>query len=135
MTERDPKEVMWAEALALIERAERLKRHFFQPGRGRRQAPCWEPPVDMYEAEGLLHILVALPGVEPENVEAAIERGVLIVAGYRPLPTGRRRVELHRMEIPHGYFERRIGLPPGQYELGEREVANGCLGLTLRRLR
>ena len=39
-----------------------------------------------------------------------------------------------RLEVPHGCFERRVGLPAGRYELGRRELADGCLTLTLRKL-
>ena len=41
---------------------------------------------------------------------------------------------IHRLEMPHGCFERRIGLPPGRYELGRSDLADGCLTLTLRKL-
>jgi hypothetical protein len=59
---------------------------------------------------------------------------VLIVVGERALPTGDRSGLIHRMEIPHGRFERHIELPPGPLELGRRELADGCLVLALRKL-
>jgi hypothetical protein len=40
---------------------------------------------------------------------------------------------IHRLEIPHGRFERRITLAPGSYEVGRRDLVNGCLTLSLRR--
>ena len=44
---------MWTEAVRALARVERLQQHFFEPGRGTRQA-CWEPPVDIFEtASGL----------------------------------------------------------------------------------
>ena len=41
---------------------------------------------------------------------------------------------IHRLEIPYGRFERTIDLPAGRYDLVQREFADGCLLLELRRL-
>jgi len=124
---------MWLEALELLERAERLQRRFFQPRAGGRPRVAWEPPVDVVEIEGELWVLVALPGVEPGEVEVGVADGTLVVAGERRLPPALRRGHFHRLEIPHGRFERRIELPAGGYELRVRELVNGCLVLGLRR--
>jgi hypothetical protein len=40
---------------------------------------------------------------------------------------------LKRLEIPYGRFERRIELPPGHYEIEQRDLEYGCLRLILRR--
>src|SRR2546421_270075 len=85
MSAADPRNWMWAEACAMIERAEQLHRRFFQPGLAPAAAVNWEPPVDVYESEQELTIVAALPGVEPQAIEIAIERGVLRVAGVRQL--------------------------------------------------
>jgi len=73
---------MWAEACETLARAERLHRRFFEPLRGAAtdRLPVWQPPVDVLETEGEVLILVALPGVDPGAVEAAIEDGALRVA-------------------------------------------------------
>ena len=131
---RDAQGWMWVEALDLLDRAERMQRAMFRPGPGRRPGPCWMPPVDVFESEGQLWIQVALPGVRPEQVEVVIDGGSLLVAGERLLPVPRDAGTIHRLEMPHGRFERRIELPPGHYELGRRDLADGCLTLTLRKL-
>jgi HSP20 family molecular chaperone IbpA len=41
---------------------------------------------------------------------------------------------IRRLEIPYGRFERRIELPAGRFEIGRRDLADGCLLLTLRKL-
>lgn len=123
---------MWGQALELLESAERLQRQFFQPGSGR--GGCWEPPVDVYQSGDELWILVAVPGVAHEAVEVLIEETVLIVRGERPLPRPAQGAVIHRLEIPHGHFERRIGLPPGHYQLLQRTFDSGCLVLGLRPL-
>lgn len=39
------------------------------------------PPVDIYEQEDGLHVLVDLPGVEKDAVEVHVENGVLTIEG------------------------------------------------------
>jgi HSP20 family molecular chaperone IbpA len=124
---------MWAEALELLQSAERLQRQFFQIGVA-QGAPCWEPPVDLYENGDGLRLLVALPGVTPQQVEVVLTPTLIIVRGERSLPTNSRRAAIHRLEIPYGRFERRIALPAGQFELLDRRLEHGCLVLELRRL-
>ena len=124
---------MWAEALELLQDAERLQRQFFQVG-ALQGAPCWEPPVDLYESGDELRLLVALPGVTPEQIELVLAPSLIIVRGERSLPTNSRRASIHRLEIPYGRFERRVALPPGAFELIDRRLEHGCLVLELRRL-
>ena len=124
---------MWAEALELLQDAERLQRQFFQVG-VLRGAPCWEPPVDLYENGNELWLLVALPGVTPQQFQVVLTPTVIIVRGERSLPTNSRRAAIHRLEIPYGQFERRIALPAGEFELIDQRLEHGCLVLGLRRL-
>jgi HSP20 family protein len=135
MSSRDPSAWMWAEACDLLGRAERIQRHFFRPGVSQARTPVWEPPVDVFETDRELLIEVALPGVEPEQVALLIDGGKLIVAGERRLPRGAQGAAIRRLELPHGRFERQIELPPGTFEIAGRNLANGCLLLTLRKLR
>src|SRR5579872_5776712 len=80
----DPNEWMWSEALAMLNRAERLHRQMFTPVR--RAEIAWEPPVDVLETEDHVLVLAALPGVNVSQVDARIESGVLVIAGQRILP-------------------------------------------------
>ena len=54
-------------------------------------------------------------------------RTCCVVAGLRRLPAAARGAAIHRLEIPHGRFERRIRLPAARLELDRSELANGCL--------
>jgi HSP20 family protein len=123
---------MWQEAVALLDRTERLSREGFAP-RGSSRAACWEPPVDMLETEREVLILAALPGVDLDQIEATIEGGTLLIAGQRTLPLELRTAIIHRLELPQGHFERRLRLPPGRYDAVQRLAVNGCLLLTLRK--
>ncbi len=130
----DPKTKMWAEACALIDRAEQLRRQFFEPARPGAMHVRWEPPVDVFETERDVCIIAALPGVAPEDICVEMEGNTLIIVGVRPLPKRGPHAQILRLEIPYGRFERRITLSP-RLELADREVKNGCLVLTLTKLR
>ncbi len=134
MDSRDPTAWMWAEACDFLDRAERLHRQFFQLESFEGRRPAWQPPVDLFETERELQILVALPGVEADQLQVVIDGGSLVVVGERLVPPRARGAAIHRIEIPYGRFERRIQLPHGRYELDRNELANGCLLLTLRKL-
>lgn len=132
MSSRDPTIWMWAEACQYLERAERLHRRFFEPGQT-GEMTVWEPPVDLFETTEEVIVEIALPGVEPQRVTATVEGRMLIVSGERTLPRAARSASIRRLELPYGRFERRIALAPGRYELGRRELVNGCLSLVLRK--
>ena len=134
MPPRHPGAWMWAEACELLDRAERLHRQFFVPQGSQGRQPTWQPPVDLLESEEELWIYVALPGVDKEQLEVAVEQGTLIVSGERLMPGQGRGTVIHRLEIPYGRFERRIELPPGRYDAVRRELIDGCLTLALRKL-
>ena len=76
-------------------------------------------------------VLAALPGVDVAKVEAAIEDGVLVIAGQRAAPPELRTAIIHRLELPQGRFERRVPLPPGRYLEVRRSEAHGCLVISL----
>jgi HSP20 family protein len=121
---------MWSEACEMLARAERLHREMFRPGPG-AQVPSWEPPADILETEWAVLVLVALPGVHVDRVEAAIVDGDLLIAGTRTLPRELVTATIHRLELPQGRFERRLRLPPGRYSAVERRSVDGCLLITL----
>jgi HSP20 family molecular chaperone IbpA len=129
MSKRFPADWMLSEAVDALARAERMHRQFFQLTSA-RGAPAWEPPIDMIETEREVLILVALPGVDPDAVEAVIEDGVLVVVGRRTLPPELRDAVIHRLELPQGRFERRIPLPTGRYTV-RRFATHGCVGFSL----
>jgi HSP20 family protein len=121
---------MWSDAVEMLERAERLHRQLYQPGR----AAVWEPPVDVLETEKGVIVLAALPGVDPNNIDATIDAGILRIAGQRVLPPELRTSRIHRLEIPQGRFERAIQLPPGRYAVSTPTMEHGCLVIHLRRV-
>lgn len=115
----------------MLARADRLHRQLFQPLGSVRQSPAWEPPADVLETEREVLIIVALPGVNAESVEVAIDGDDLILAGTRTLPRQLATAVIHRMELPQGRFERRLRLPGGRYKDIRRTSADGCLVIVL----
>src|SRR5690606_26770588 len=104
---------------------------FFQLGEQRARGLSWEPPVDIFEGADEFCVVVALPGVQAAKLQVAIEDRMVVVSGVRELPLTARSAAIHRLEIPHGRFERRIPLPVGTQRLARYELENGCLVLCL----
>ena len=123
--------LMWAEAMNLLEQAERLRRQFFHTG-GRADAPRWEPPVDVYERSDGLLIEIALPGVASGDIDLHFDDGALVLRAHRRLLC-QGGARIRSLEIPYGLFERRLALPQGTWELVGQEHVNGCLRLLLTR--
>ena len=124
---------MWSEACEMLSRAERLQRQFFQLQRSRTQVPAWEPPVDVVETAREVLVLVALPGVNVDRVQAGIENGALMISGRRELPEELNDAIIHRLELPQGRFERQVPLPPGRYDRVQRAAIDGCLVIRLQK--
>ncbi len=126
---RPNREAMWSEMLALLARTDRLHGEGFGPAAG-----GWEPPIDVLETDTDLLVVIALPGVAQNEVEIVVAHGELTVRGTRRWPCLQRPARVHRVELPHGRFERRLPLPPGAYQLAGQEHKDGCLLLTMRKL-
>jgi HSP20 family protein len=129
----DADERMWSQACELIAEAERLHRQFFHLSLVNVPA-AWEPPIDVFEDESEIAVVVAMPGVPADRVQVTHEAGALVVRGTRPLPLEAGRYRLRQLEIPYGAFERRVPLPSGNFEVGIPELSQGCLVLRLRKL-
>lgn len=129
----DMLEMMWLQAMEMLEKVERLNRLLFLIQRSRSRLPAWEPPIDIVEAFDELRISAVVPGISLEMIEVTLEGGMLRIAGERPPPLSPGTIRIHRLEIPYGRFERRIHLPPGRYELIESTYQRGCLELCFRK--
>ncbi len=104
---------MWSDALARLALTERLRRDAFRP-----TAVGWEPPVDVLETTDGLLIVVALPGVRSETWKSWSAVMICWCAARGVGRTCSARRGLHRIELPHGHFERHLPLPPGRLPVG-----------------
>jgi len=129
----DSRSWMWIEAFERINQADRLHRQFFHAGPAHSRRPIWQPPVDLIETANEYIIYVALPGIDPAQLQVVIEGAVVVISGERPMPCDDTDALIHRLEIPYGRFERQIELPRAGMAVARREIENGCLLLTFRK--
>ena len=82
MATKDPINWMLSDAIETLARAERLHQQFLKlrPWAGADE-PCWEPPIDVLETDREMLILIALPGVDPDEVEALLSGQALGAQG------------------------------------------------------
>lgn len=123
------RDLMWAEALAATERAERLQRQFFAPATLTRQHTSWAPPVDVFEGPNEFVVQVVLPDVDPAQVQCTLDTHVLVIAAERRRPVTPTGMAIRRMEIPRGRLERRLAI--AAYGIKSQTLTNGCLTLVL----
>jgi HSP20 family protein len=97
------------------------------------QRTGFRPRVDVYRTAEppTLHVVVELPGVDPEQVDVAVNEGVLLVTGRRQRPHDCGRKYEH-IEIDYGSFERRIVLGDGfEAEAAQATYEQGLLTIAL----
>ncbi len=51
-----------------------------------RQSPAYAPLTDIYETKEALVLLAEMPGVDPDDVDIAVENRVLTVSGHSTAP-------------------------------------------------
>ena len=93
----------------------------------------FRPRVDVYRTESppMIHVVAELPGIDPANVDLAINEGVLVISGRRQRPLRDSRRYEH-IEIDYGPFERRIVLGDGfDADAAEATYENGQLTIAL----
>ena len=116
----------------MLERAERLHRHFFTHAQA-----AWEPPIDILETPEGLVVQVALPGVAADSITIGLDAAGIALSALRPFPCRETASHVHRIEIPYGRFERQIGLPLADprapLELSAKSLEDGVLTLTFTR--
>jgi HSP20 family protein len=76
------------------------------------QGSSWQPPVDIYEDEQNVVLVVDAAGVRREDIKVLVDPPVVRVFGQRGslIPRGGTRV--HRMEIERGGFTRAFRIEP-----------------------
>lgn len=75
-------------------------------------AGAWMPPMDVYETEDKIVATIELPGIDPKDVEVAVEDSTLTVSGSREFSSEIQEENVHRIERRYGSFSRAITLPP-----------------------
>jgi HSP20 family protein len=98
---------------AEMQRMREYARHPGEAGGQRRTAEsAWVPTTDIFAHDDDLVIRCELAGVEPDDVELSLSRGVLLIWGERdPRPDQAGDVSYYVRERRFGAFRRSITLP------------------------
>jgi len=95
-------------------------------------APLLVPHIEVQQRGNELVVKADLPGLRPEDINVAVDRGALTISGERRQEEREEREGFIRSEISYGTFYRTIPLPDGADE--ERVAAtfrNGVLEVTI----
>ena len=71
----------------------------------------WVPRVDIKEETDRFVIYADIPGVDPQEIEIHMDKGILTIKGERRLEERGEGQRFSRMERAHGVFHRRFALP------------------------
>lgn len=90
------------------------------------------PPVDMYETAEAVVVETPMPGVNPDELEIAIDNGVLTIKGTTERKTEVDDKNYYRKEVRTGSIFRQVALPARVQE-GEAQASfeNGILKILL----
>lgn len=71
----------------------------------------WAPAVDVRETEDAYYIEAEVPGINPEDIEVTLDKGVLKLRGERQEANQENDGTLRHIERSYGRFVRRFTLP------------------------
>ena len=92
----------------------------------------WIPRVDIREEENRFVILADLPGIEPDQVEILMDKGILSIKGERKGEFEDNEPNFSRIERRYGVFHRRFALPDSADPDGiTAEGRNGVLEISI----
>ena len=127
-----------ASALALLQQEvnELFRRLAFLDRSDHLPGSEWCPPVDVYESEGLVLVVVEVPGLPPESLRVAFRDRALVVSGTRPTRRPGSGASFQCLERHDGRFERTLPLDaPVDAARARASLGRGLLTVSLPRLR
>lgn len=71
----------------------------------------WAPQVDLSESEEAFHVVADIPGVNPDDIEISLHKGILTIRGERNTANEVNEKNVTRRERYHGTFLRQFNLP------------------------
>jgi HSP20 family protein len=93
------------------------------------------PAVNMFEDEDHVIIEAEVPGVKADDIEVAVQQGVLRISGEFKEEEEREGKSYHRRERRIGRFERALSLPSSvNPDAAKAEFKDGILTLTFDKL-
>ena len=92
----------------------------------------WAPAVDIKEDDGAFTLLADIPGVDPDEIEVTMDKGVLTIKGERQSEKKTEEENYKRVERQYGVFYRRFTLPDSADADGiEAQSEHGVLKITI----
>ena len=92
----------------------------------------WAPAVDIKEDDKAFTLLADIPGVDPDDIEVTMEKGVLTIKGERQSEKKTEEENYKRVERQYGVFYRRFTLPDSANAEGiEAHSEHGVLKITI----
>lgn len=96
----------------------------------------WRPAVDVYEVDGVIHVVAELAGIDEDDIHVALDNDTLIIRGERSPLCGDRQRTVHEMGILYGPFEADVYLPHAvRAESVSAVYDNGLLHVSLERVK
>lgn len=90
------------------------------------------PSLDIYQDKDNVMARVALPGIDPENVNISIENDILTIEGKVEKESEVDEKDYYRKEISSGSFHRSMILPTSvDGDKAKAEFSNGILEITM----
>jgi HSP20 family protein len=90
----------------------RALRTLFEPWEGSAQAAdLFVPAVDIVELEQAVLLYADLPGIDPHQIDVAVENRTLTLSGERPSLAEAGSARMYRVERHAGRFTRTFSLP------------------------
>ena len=110
-----------------------LEGSYVRPGTGYAAAQAgYSFPLNVHGTTDALAVEALLPGVSQEDVNIAIDRGVLTITAKRHGAETAQGEQWHLREFNPGQFSRSLSLPfPVETEQASATFSNGVLTLTL----
>ncbi len=92
----------------------------------------WTPSVDISENDKAFTLLADIPGVNPDNIDISMEKGVLTIKGERNSESVEEDENYRRVERQNGQFYRRFTLPDSaDADKIEAKSTHGVLRITI----
>ena len=92
----------------------------------------WVPRVDIKEEAGRFVIYADLPGIDPQDIEVQMDKGILSIKGERASESTTETERFSRVERRYGSFHRRFALPDSADPEGvNADGRNGVLEIVI----
>jgi HSP20 family protein len=92
----------------------------------------WVPSVDVREEPDRFVLYADLPGIDPQDIEVSMDKGMLTIKGERSSETSSETERFSRVERRYGSFHRRFALPDSADPEGIRASGrHGVLEITI----